>query len=211
MLNDCSMSFMKTTDTRNIILEKTFRLLLEKGYDGVSISDIQQATGMARGLLYHYFGNKDALFVEVTQKYFLDLFQIDFDQICECDVRGVIDYITRKYDEIGLSTWADSSQGTPVHIINYDFLFYRVMKENDDFLKKYQQVREQEVQAWEIGLNRSFVKGELRSGIDLKKMARYFVFLADGVWMNAVSNERPDYLTRNLKKVLDDFYELLKN
>lgn len=47
--------------TREFILEKTFGLLLQKGYDGVSVSDIQQLTGMARGLLYHYFGSLEQL------------------------------------------------------------------------------------------------------------------------------------------------------
>ena len=62
LVNKCSI--MKTHD---FILQKTLGLLLQKGYDGVSVSDIQQVTGMARGLLYHYFGNLDRLFEEVVE------------------------------------------------------------------------------------------------------------------------------------------------
>ena len=52
-------------DTREKILEKTFMLLIRKGYDSVSVSDIQKELGMSRGLLYCYFKNKSDLILAV--------------------------------------------------------------------------------------------------------------------------------------------------
>lgn len=56
--------------TKDFILQKTFGLLLKRGYNGISVSDIQEATGMARGLLYHYFRGQDEL-VHVAVETFL--------------------------------------------------------------------------------------------------------------------------------------------
>ena len=38
--------------TRDKILKATFLLMLEKGYDKILVSDIQQELGISRGLLY---------------------------------------------------------------------------------------------------------------------------------------------------------------
>ena len=41
-----------------------------KGYDGTSIPDLLQATGLSRSSLYETFGGKDALFEAATDLYF---------------------------------------------------------------------------------------------------------------------------------------------
>ncbi len=70
-------------DTREKILEKTFILLIRKGYDSVSVSDIQKELGMSRGLLYCYFKNKSDLILAACTQYFFDgyLTTIDLDEI----------------------------------------------------------------------------------------------------------------------------------
>lgn len=60
--------------TRDKILKTTFLLLLEKGYDRVLVSDIQDRLGISRGLMYRYFKSKSELFFEACRKYFYDKF-----------------------------------------------------------------------------------------------------------------------------------------
>ncbi len=45
-------------DTKRVILEKAYFLFLEKGYDAVSISMIQNEAGIGRATMYHYFSSK---------------------------------------------------------------------------------------------------------------------------------------------------------
>lgn len=202
---------MQVTDTKEMILQKTFELLLSKGYDGVSITDIQNATEMSRGLLYHYFGNKEALFVEVTQKYFVTLFHMDIARIQNYTVQEMIAYMLEKYTTILSATFTDSPAVKGNTIMNYDFLFYRVMQENALFAQKYQEIRGEEVLAWQIALQNSLICGELREGTDPGKTSRYFVYLMDGVWMNAVNRGKSDTMVADFKEVLEDFYHLLRN
>lgn len=45
------------------------RLFWEHGYDGVSISDVTDATGVNRRSIYAEFGSKEALFARVRERY----------------------------------------------------------------------------------------------------------------------------------------------
>lgn len=53
---------------RNQLLDTALRLFGEKGVENTSIKDIAEAAGVAQGLVYHYFRNKEDLLVEVLQR-----------------------------------------------------------------------------------------------------------------------------------------------
>ncbi len=56
---------MKARDiSRRMILDRTARLLVEKGYSSTSLRDIASAAGMKAGSLYYHFDSKESL-VEV--------------------------------------------------------------------------------------------------------------------------------------------------
>jgi AcrR family transcriptional regulator len=57
--------------TRKILIETTLQLILEKGYDAVSIQDITDQADLGRGTFYIHFKDKD----EVTWAMFQDMFQ----------------------------------------------------------------------------------------------------------------------------------------
>lgn len=196
--------------TQETILKKTFELLLQKGYDGVSVTDIQRCTGMSRGLFYHYFGSKENLFVEATRKYFADLFYIDPKEVSGFGVADMIGYMVEKYRTICAATWENGQMGQEIGIMNYDFLFYRVMQESKSFEESYLQARATERQAWQDAVKNSWNREELRENADDKKIASYFVFLMDGVWMDAVTNRKTRNFMAEMEDTLWGFYELIK-
>jgi AcrR family transcriptional regulator len=51
------------------VLETAMELFWEHGYDGVSISDLTDATGINRRSLYAAFGSKQELFAKAVQRY----------------------------------------------------------------------------------------------------------------------------------------------
>lgn len=193
-----------------IIYRKTFQLLLQKGYDGVSISDIQKATGLSRGLLYHYFSSKEQLFVEVTRDYFLNWFRVDLQEIADFDAGEMIRHVEAMYRDIFVRLAAEIGSWDGMSIRNYDFLFYRVMQENEDFNREYKEMRDIELQAWTIVLDNTRRAGQLRPGVDPRQAALYFVYLLDGIWMNAVSEGDAKRLVDDMKEVITNFYQLIK-
>ena len=52
---------------REQILETAQGLFEERGYDGVSMSDVATAAQITRGLVHHYFGSKRELYLEVVR------------------------------------------------------------------------------------------------------------------------------------------------
>ena len=52
-------------EKRRLILHAAVRVFAEKGYQGCRIADVARAAGVAYGLVYHYFQNKDELLESV--------------------------------------------------------------------------------------------------------------------------------------------------
>ncbi len=59
--------------TREKIFNSAFRLITEKGFDNVTVDDICNESGVAKGSFYHHFKSKDDIIIEtykiIDQKY----------------------------------------------------------------------------------------------------------------------------------------------
>ena len=68
-------------NTKDLILEKTLKLILDKGTIDISISEIRNCTGLTTGGIYYHFSDKSDIFEAILQKYMIDYIKIDFDKI----------------------------------------------------------------------------------------------------------------------------------
>ena len=68
-------------NTKDLIVEKTLKLILEKGTIDISIRDIQKCTRLTTGGIYYHFSDKNEIFEAIMQKYMVDYMKIDFDKI----------------------------------------------------------------------------------------------------------------------------------
>lgn len=59
-------------DTKSRIMDETFKLLLEYGFDAISISQITKEAEITKGALYYFFENKEDLFDQVVEKYIMN-------------------------------------------------------------------------------------------------------------------------------------------
>src|SRR6059058_567434 len=50
------------------ILDGARRAFAEHGYDGATVARLEEATGLSRGAIFHYFENKKDLFVELAME-----------------------------------------------------------------------------------------------------------------------------------------------
>jgi AcrR family transcriptional regulator len=51
---------------RDQILEGARKAFAELGYEGATVAKLEEATGLSRGAIFHYFENKNDLFVELA-------------------------------------------------------------------------------------------------------------------------------------------------
>ena len=68
-------------NTKELILEKTLKLMIEKQNPIISIKEIKETTGIATGGIYYYFSSKEEIYDEITKKYFLNYAKFDIDKL----------------------------------------------------------------------------------------------------------------------------------
>ena len=68
-------------NTKQLILETTLKLMIEKQNSIISIREISNATGISTGGIYHYFSNKEEIYDEITEKYYMNYYTFNIDQL----------------------------------------------------------------------------------------------------------------------------------
>ena len=195
-------------NTKDLILEKTFGLLLEKGYKGVSISDIQQATGMARGLLYHYFGSQEVLFEESIGKYFIKWLYVDREKVKGCLVGETITHCIEQYDCVmGELTGFGCEK---VSLADLRMLLQEAIRHNGALADLYRTVCEERFFLWKNALLNSFAAGELRNGLNLESLARHFVYIQEGAIVENPSINKYSEDIYIMERGLRDFLEIIR-
>jgi AcrR family transcriptional regulator len=144
--------------TRQKLLEVGQRLLSEKGYDGVTVSEITQACGVSKGTFYVYFTSKEQLVGSLQYTPYLEL----DDSLAE-DTGPVIDCIKRY-----MIAWIDYFATYSPHFAAS--WLGRTNSENLDILSDYQDKYTSEadvayarVDKIASRINRAIEQGELRS------------------------------------------------
>jgi len=56
-------------ERREQLIDTALRVFAEKGWDATSIPDLARAAGIAQGLMYHYFRNKEELLIAVIERH----------------------------------------------------------------------------------------------------------------------------------------------
>lgn len=85
---------MKRKEQAAIAKEKLLtaaqKLISEKGYDHISISDITKASGMSAGNFYHYFKSKEDLIIAVER----DLYDRNLENVRKMHGKGILNMLT---------------------------------------------------------------------------------------------------------------------
>ena len=68
-------------NTKKLILEKTLKLMIEKQNSLISVREISAATGIATGGIYHYFSNKEEIYNEIIERYYLNFYKFNIDEL----------------------------------------------------------------------------------------------------------------------------------
>lgn len=56
---------MSSATTRQRVIDAALELFMARGYDGVSMAEISRASGVSHGSIFHHFGSKDGVAIEV--------------------------------------------------------------------------------------------------------------------------------------------------
>ncbi|MBR6304728.1 MAG: TetR/AcrR family transcriptional regulator [Paludibacteraceae bacterium] len=194
-------------DRREYIIRKSMELYALKGFQNVSITDLQIALDMGRGTLYYYFKDQDELFLTCMESYFLvpkqrALNSVGDDVTFESMIRTMMSYLHSL--EETLLTFDDKRINTS-NVNNLMFTAYSLFPA---LHRKAQRLALKEVELWRKAIYNSQRAGIIRRGIDVDMIALMCAHIKNS-YDSGLGQTQMDFTL--LEKSYNSFYDLLKN
>ena len=178
------------------LFSAAFRLFILHGYDGVSFSDIEKATGMSRGAIFHYVDTKQDLFRQVVEMFVIDKQSIDMK---------IRQGVKRTMKEVRQIIGEDVSMAAGSRA--YLNIIQQVATLVPDLFKLYQQCMDREQQVWQQVITRAIERKEIQPEIDVELLAQTFIALFYGrAYRDSLSNGLDADL---LKRQMLQLYEVI--
>ncbi len=109
-------------DTKKLILEKSLKLMIEKQNSIISIREISDATRITIGGIYHYFSNKEEIYNEITEKYFINYIKFDIDNLMQ--IKG---NAKEKIHDIMVEILKQKETGIKIESIDYEIDYREIL------------------------------------------------------------------------------------
>lgn len=90
-----------TQATQRKIINAAERLILKRGYEGTSLNDVVAAAGVSKGALFHYFRSKQAVSIDVLEKYAVEQIFIPLEKNVTGAAtvkQGLLDWLQETYN-----------------------------------------------------------------------------------------------------------------
>ena len=195
-------------DTREHILNVTFRLFLQKSFKEVTLSEIVKATGLSKGGFYHYFTSKEQLFLELVNKVFSSTLDVPYEKFNKESLYNFyIDYINYYVENLHQMDDKEKADATN---FNYISLIFDAIKLFPDFQERLQEYRKNQLNTWKRVIETARSKGEINSLMSDEQIANMFITSSGGVEMSSAFNGNSDDIAKNLLNLWDGFYKELK-
>jgi TetR/AcrR family transcriptional regulator len=171
--------------TKENLLQAGIKLFSARGYDGVAVDEIVDQAGCNKRMLYHYFGNKDGLYVEVLREVFGKLENIELEGTAETSttedaIREILacyfDFLQQNPDFVNLLMWENLNQA-------------RFLDAHPNLLSKHPILQR---------LDEILKRGRLRGEIEGAPDSRHLLVLLIGVCFIYVSNRHTLHHTLGL-------------
>ena len=192
--------------TKELILQNSFALFIEKGYKEVSLNEILKKCEISKGAFYHHYRSKDELYLKVLDRFFFQYFSkqdVDYtDSTLFYKINYFIGTFLNPYKEIAVIL--NSNQVSAY----FRFLFQAVnnfpeirVRVNRHFYTKGYYI----YQIIEIAKRNK----EVKQSIDSKITARQILSTIIGVLILEGINDIENIEIR-FKEIVEEYYKLIK-
>ena len=160
----------------------------KKGYEGTSLADLEQATGLGRQSLYGAFGDKRALFLRIVDRYFERVIKPYIVDVLDApgSARANLERIFQQWEATAV---APDFQGCLLG--NSVPEFGAKDSEMADVLRRKLELMEA---AFTRALRRAKHDGEVNPKLDARTAARSLLTLAQGLAVVARVNREPSFV-----------------
>ncbi|WP_133796191.1 TetR/AcrR family transcriptional regulator [Prosthecobacter fusiformis] len=170
-------------------LEKAMQVFWKQGYEGTSLSDLTEAMGINRPSLYATFGNKEALFVKVMDRYSAGPVAYVLDSLNEPTVKKVIEKLFA--DAVSLFADPDLPRGC--------MGIQGVLCGSKETASVVENVRARRVATQKKmaeRFERGIQEGDLPSSVNAEDLARHLVIILNGLSIQASNGACREELKR---------------
>ena len=154
---------------RQHILDGARRCFAAYGYEGATVRRLEQSTGLSRGAIFHYFRDKDALFLALAEQDAARMADVVAEQGLVQVMRDLLD-TARKEDSTDESSWL----GTRLEVS-------RRLRTDPDFRERWQAHSAELTAATRERLERQAANGALRDDVPVPVLAQYLELVLEGL------------------------------
>ena len=165
-------------DRKEHIIYKALELYLLNGYENVSITDLQSALNMGRGTMYYYFKNKDEIYIEIVNRFFLRPKQEMLRLKDDIRVPEMIEALLRYFRFLEENLMELEQRN--INTSNVIMLLYTAYHRFPDLYRRAHRLYATEQSMWQRALRNSMVADEVRRDLPLEETAALFTQVKDG-------------------------------
>ncbi|MCF7549057.1 TetR/AcrR family transcriptional regulator [Pseudonocardia sp. WMMC193] len=154
---------------RQHILDGARRCFAAYGYEGATVRRLEQSTGLSRGAIFHYFRDKDALFLALAEQDAARMADVVAEQGLVQVMRDLL-ATARKPDPGDESSWL----GTRLEVS-------RRLRTDPDFRERWQAHSAELTAATRDRLERQAANGTLRDDVPVAVVAQYLELVLEGL------------------------------
>jgi AcrR family transcriptional regulator len=167
---------------RQEILDGARRAFAEHGYEGATVARLEEATGLSRGAIFHYFENKNDLFVELAME------------------------MNTRFGDILLESGLDAAFRA-LTAENPEWLAVLIetesrMRHDEDFVRRFEAKAADtspRIQEW---FEQQQAEGKLRDDVSWKELGRFTTSLLNGLALRVAGGDPFDI--EAMLRLLDD-------
>ena len=201
---------------KDYLYSTIFKLFLSKNYKLVTVADMEKATGLTRGAIFHYAQDKQSLFREIVDTYFFKSKAIDEEmkQLADEKVKNLslkdfihlfVQLVDKRLQHLEELLNLSRSEAARSYM---NFL----MQSQDyypNFIERLNELCEKEVAVWETVVTNTQEKGEITPRIDPKIYAHAFGHYFTGFYyQGCISNNPMD--AESIEEHLMSLYKMIQ-
>ena len=193
-------------DRRDYIIRKATELYALKGFQNVSITDLQFALDMGRGTLYYYFKDQDELFLTCMERYFLEPKQRALNSVPE-DV-GIEQMINAMQAYLhSLEEALMTFDIKTINTSNVNDMMFTAYSKFPALHRKAQRLSLKEIELWRKAIYHDQRAGLIRRDIDRDQIALMFAHVKNS-YDSGLGQTQMDFSL--LDKTYSELHKLLK-
>lgn len=193
-------------DRREFIIRKAMELYALRGYQNVTITDLQIALDMGRGSVYYYFKDQDELFLTCMEKYFLEPKQRALNSVP--DNAGIDQMIAAMQAYLlSLKEALMTFDTKTINTSNVNDLMFTAYSKFPILHRKAQRLALKELELWRKALYIDQRAGLIRRDIDRDQIALMFAHVKNS-YDSGLGQTEMDFSL--LEKTYSELHKLLK-